>query len=94
MSKATPQTVVLTGGPEPKAQPQERQAQQLAQRVTELEIKLCFAEDWVETLNQLVSEQQNQIDRLQRDMGFLRQQGEEPSGPQARDPRHERPPHY
>ena len=86
MTQAKPSARSSANGADPNAA--------LAERLTELEIKLCFAEDWVETLNRLVTEQQNQIERLQRDMGFLRQQGEGPSGPQVRDPRDELPPHY
>lgn len=65
-------------------------------RVTELEIKLSFCEDLLETLNATVIHQQQQIDRLQAEVRVLREQlasGEPADGP-LRSLRDELPPHY
>lgn len=62
-------------------------------RVTELEVKLAFAEDLLETLNQTVFRQQEQIERLQREVRELRDQMQSlPTEP--RSLRDEIPPHY
>lgn len=44
------------------------------EQLTELEIKLAFQEDLLETLNKIVSEQQVQIELLQGQMRLLYQQ--------------------
>ena len=64
------------------------------QRLTNLEVKACFTEDLVEALNRLVTQQQDQIDRLARELGRLRQRdaAAEPAG--FRSLRDELPPHY
>ena len=66
----------------------------LEQRITDLEIKLSFAEDAVEQLNEVVTRQQAQIDRLIRELVELRNQAAsaEPGG--FRSLRDELPPHY
>ncbi len=64
------------------------------QRLTELEIKASYAEDLLDTLNQLVTRQQEQIDRLLRELGQLRQQGDTASPAVQRNLRDELPPHY
>ncbi len=64
------------------------------QRLTELEIKASFTEDLVDALNSVIVRQQQQIDRLQRELLQLREQlpGDEPGArPNLRD---ELPPHY
>lgn len=63
-------------------------------RLTQLEIKISYAEDMLDTLNALVVKQQDQIDLLLREVSRLRQQdaGLGPSAPVA--PRDELPPHY
>jgi SlyX protein len=66
----------------------------LEQRLTELEIKASFADDLLDTLNQLVARQQETIDLLVREVSRLRQQGGDGAGPGQRDPRDELPPHY
>ncbi|MGE0347940.1 SlyX family protein [Hydrogenophaga sp.] len=63
-------------------------------RLTELEIKASYAEDLLDTLNQLVARQQEQIELLLREVSRLRQRGEPDAAPAARDPRDELPPHY
>ncbi|RZJ11383.1 MAG: SlyX family protein [Rubrivivax sp.] len=65
----------------------------IERRITDLEIKLSFAEDTVEQLNQVVTRQQAQIDRLIRELVELRDRAvAEPGLPgNVRD---ELPPHY
>jgi SlyX protein len=63
------------------------------ERLTRLEIKLSYTEDLLDTLNQLVATQQDQIDLLLREVARLRQQSSaSPSGPH--NLRDELPPHY
>jgi SlyX protein len=68
--------------------------QALEQRITDLEIKASFAEDTVEQLNQVIVRQQEQIDRLVRELVELRNRAvaAEPEG--VRSLRDELPPHY
>lgn len=68
--------------------------QTLAQRIEQLEIKLSYADDLLETLNTLVARQQDQIGRLLRDVAQLQRQREDETQPALRNPRDERPPHY
>ncbi|ABF12783.1 SlyX protein [Cupriavidus metallidurans] len=64
-------------------------------RLTDLEIKVAFQEDLIETLNLAVARQQQQIDLLQAQFRALYQQVRA-SAPMAAesDPQHEIPPHY
>ncbi|WP_020202211.1 SlyX family protein [Cupriavidus sp. WS] len=64
-------------------------------RLTELEIKVAFQDDLLETLNLAVARQQRQIDLLQEQLQALYQQMRS-GGPGGADngPRHEIPPHY
>ncbi|TDM06694.1 MAG: SlyX protein [Ideonella sp. MAG2] len=62
-------------------------------RLTELEIKLSFTEELVDTLNQLLTRQQDQIDVLLQEVRQLRQQAPE-GGPAFRSLREDLPPHY
>lgn len=65
------------------------------ERLTELEIKASYADDLLDTLNQMVANQQEQIDLLLREVARLRQRGEpEAAAPGTRDPRDDLPPHY
>jgi SlyX protein len=63
-------------------------------RLTELEVKLAFAEDLLETLNRTVYRQQEQIDRLQQELRTLRQQMQQSLPSEQRSLRDEIPPHY
>ena len=63
-------------------------------RLTELETKLAFAEDLLETLNQTVIRQQGQIDLMQQQLRLLHQQLQERLPAAAHAPRDEIPPHY
>lgn len=63
------------------------------QRLTKLEVKASFAEDLLDQLNQIIFRQQQQIDRLSRELAELRQQVPE-DGAGFRSLRDELPPHY
>ena len=63
-------------------------------RITELEIKLSYTEDLLDTLNALVARQQQDIDTLLREVAQLRQQGGEPGMATPRNARDDLPPHY
>lgn len=64
------------------------------QRLTELEVKLSFAEDLLDHLNALVARQQQQIDLLVREVMRLREQAPEGTPAMLRNLRDEIPPHY
>jgi len=63
-------------------------------RLTELETKLAFAEDLLETLNQTVIRQQAQLDSMQQQLRLLHQHLQDALPDEARIPRDEIPPHY
>lgn len=63
-------------------------------RLTELEIKASFAEDLLEQLNQVVVRQQQQIDRLQRELAMLRDTLPEPGSAAPQSLRDDIPPHW
>lgn len=66
--------------------------EQVEQRLTDLEIKASFSEDWLEQLNQALFRQQEQIDALMREIGQMRRQM--PEGSSVSHLRDEVPPHY
>ena len=63
-------------------------------RITELEVKLAFTEDLLETLNHTVYRQQEQISQLQHELRTLRQQMLQAQPAEARSLLDEIPPHY
>ena len=63
-------------------------------RLTELEIKLSYAEDLLDTLNTLVARQQDQIDRLLAEVADLKRRQPQDAQPAFRSLRDELPPHY
>ncbi|NTV12117.1 MAG: SlyX family protein [Zoogloea sp.] len=63
-------------------------------RLTEIESKLCFAEDLLEELNRTVFRQQQQIELLQAQVRHLQQQLSSAPSAERRDLRDEIPPHY
>lgn len=67
--------------------------QDIERRLLELEVKSSFSDDLLEQLNQIIVRQQQQIDRLQREVADLRQQAPEGAAP-FRSLRDELPPHY
>jgi SlyX protein len=66
----------------------------MEERLNELEAKVAFAEDLIETLNQTVIRQQGQIDLMQQQIRLLHQQLQDALPDEARTPRDEIPPHY
>ncbi len=66
----------------------------LESRLNELEAKLSFAEDLIETLNLTVFRQQEQIDRIQQQIRLLHEQLLAVLPKEERDLRDEIPPHY
>jgi SlyX protein len=64
-------------------------------RITELEIKLSFAENTIESLNQTIFRHQQQLDRLQLEFRSLRDElaNSQTSAP-PRSLHDEVPPHY
>jgi SlyX protein len=63
-------------------------------RVTELEVKLAFAEDLLDTLNATVYRQQQRIEQLERSVRELRQLVVQSLPTEQRSLRDEIPPHY
>ena len=63
-------------------------------RVTELEVKLAFAEDLLDTLNQTVYRQQERIEQLERLVRELRALVLQSIPTEQRSLRDEIPPHY
>lgn len=63
-------------------------------RITDLEVKLAFAEDLLETLNTTVYRQQERIEQLERIVRELRQLVAEALPNEQRSLRDEIPPHY
>ena len=66
----------------------------MEERLNELEAKLAFAEDLIETLNQTVIRQQGQIDSIQQQLRLLHQQLQDALPDESRTLRDELPPHY
>ena len=56
-------------------------SQDIERRLLDLEVKASFADDLLEQLNQIIVRQQQQIDRLQREVADLRQQAPEGAVP-------------
>jgi SlyX protein len=63
-------------------------------RLAELEAKISFSEDLLESLNRTVYQQQQQIDRLQLELRALREQVNDSLPAEARGTGDEVPPHY
>ncbi len=63
-------------------------------RITELEIKISYAEDMVDELNRTVFRQQQQIDLLVAQIKALREQVQTDAPGEQRSLRDELPPHY
>ena len=63
-------------------------------RIAELEVKLAFAEDLLDTLNQTVFRQQERIERLEREARQLRELVLQALPTEQRSLRDEIPPHY
>lgn len=68
--------------------------QPVEKRLTEIEIKLGFAEDLLEELNRTVFRQQQQMEQLQQEIRALRRQLEVSMPAEQRSLADEVPPHY
>ena len=64
------------------------------ERITELEIKISYAEDMIDELNRVVFRQQQQIDLLVGEIKLLREQVQNAAPGEQRSLRDELPPHY
>lgn len=64
------------------------------ERLTQLEIKQSYTEDLLDTLNDMVVKQQDQINLLLRELVQLRRQASDDGMPRQRSLRDELPPHY
>ena len=64
------------------------------ERLTQLEIKISYTEDLLDTLNALVTQQQDQIDLLLREVARLRQMDQAQDAGGHHLPGDELPPHY
>ncbi len=63
-------------------------------RVTELEIKIAYQEDLLQALNDILSEQQQQINRLEETCKFLNERINNKGAGQDINQGLEVPPHY
>ena len=63
-------------------------------RITELEIKISYAEDMIDELNRVVFRQQQQIDLLVGEVKALREQAQDAAPGERHSLRDELPPHY
>lgn len=63
-------------------------------QITELEIKISYAEDMIDELNHTIFRQQQQIDQLITQMRALREQMQSSMPNEALSLRDELPPHY
>lgn len=69
-------------------------ADRIEHRLTDLEVKASFTEDMLDQLNQVIVRQQDQIDRLQRELSELRERRLATDDAAFRSLRDELPPHY
>jgi len=63
-------------------------------RIAEIEAKVSFSEELLETLNRTVYRQQQQIDQLQLELRALREQVQLALPAESHNLRDETPPHY
>jgi SlyX protein len=63
-------------------------------RIAEIEAKVSFSEELLETLNRTVYRQQQQIDQLHLELRALREQVQSALPAESRNLRDETPPHY
>jgi SlyX protein len=69
-------------------------AHDIERRLTALEIKASFAEDTLDRLNEVIVRQQQDLERLARELAELREQRTSGEPPVFRSLRDELPPHY
>ncbi|MBX9914369.1 MAG: SlyX family protein [Pseudomonadaceae bacterium] len=63
-------------------------------RINELECRLSFQDDTIQSLNDVVVSQQRQIDRLQLQFAALLKRQDEQQSQFSIDDQHTPPPHY
>ena len=65
-------------------------------RLIELEIKAAYQDDLLQTLNDIIATQQQQIDRLERAYKTMHERVDSlaSKSPEDSSPHHELPPHY
>lgn len=63
-------------------------------RITELEVKLSYADDLLEALDRTVYRQQQEIEQVRQELRVLRQQMQASIPAEPRNPQDEVPPHY
>mgnify|MGYP002654535295 CR=1 FL=1 len=63
-------------------------------RITNLEIKLSFTEDFIDQLNQTIYKQQQQIEFLYRELKSIKEQASSGDSAGNSSPKDEIPPHY
>lgn len=66
----------------------------IEERLTNLEVKASFTEDLLDKLDQIIIRQQDQIDRLTREVQWLSKQAPPDAATAPRNPRDDLPPHY
>jgi SlyX protein len=69
------------------------EAKALSDRIDALEMRLTFQDETIETLNQTITAQWQQIDALTRQVAALKERVQEAEG-SATGPANEPPPHY
>lgn len=69
-------------------------AHDIEQRLTALEIKASYADDTLDRLNEVIVRQQQDLERLMRELTLLREQRSSAEPPPFRSLRDELPPHY
>jgi SlyX protein len=63
-------------------------------RITELEVKLSFADELLDALNRTVYRQQQEIDQLRQELRAMRQQVQASLPAEPRNLQDDIPPHY
>lgn len=74
--------------------PEQPESARTDERLTQLEIKLSYAEELLDALDTLVAQQQDRIDLLARELGELQRQRAQDAPLAFRSLRDELPPHY
>ncbi|KJH80804.1 SlyX family protein [Pseudomonas sp. KSR10] len=67
---------------------------ELEQRITDLEARLAFQDDTIQTLNDVLIAQQRTVERLQAQLGMLARRQEEIQSRMGGDEDEAPPPHY
>lgn len=67
---------------------------ELEQRITDLEARLAFQDDTIQTLSDVLFEQQRTVERLQAQLGMLARRQEEIQSRMGGEEDEAPPPHY